>query len=437
MSERETHDEHTAGHATRGRLGQLTLTCLVVANMIGVGVFTTSGFALAELGTAHRVMAAWLAGGVIAFAGAVSYAALARRVLESGGEYVFLARLVHPLAGFLAGWVSLLAGFSGAIAFAALALEAYAAPWLPAWLPANAPAIGVIALAAALHGVRVETGAVAQNAIVLLKLGLLAAFVAVAAIVAAGRPDATAPPAAPPLSAGAFASTLVWVSLSYSGFNAAVDVAGEARDAAARVPRALLTGTVLVTVLYLALNAVFLYLPPHDAIVNRADVAAAAALAIGGPRLEGFVRSLVMLALVTSVFSLMMAGPRVYARMADDGVFPATYRYRGRAPRAAVALQAVLAVLLVLVAELRDLLGYLGLTLSLSAAATVGALFKNGVGRISGPVSLAACLFIAATLAAAALSAWRSPAEIAAAVVTVAIGALFYAILTRRKSRSA
>lgn len=421
-------------------LGQLSLVCLVVANMIGVGVFTTSGFALAELGSPHRVMLAWLAGGLVALTGALSYAGLARRVVESGGEYVFLARLVHPLAGFMAGWVSLLAGFTAAIAFAALAFEAYAAPFFPPWLPPNTLAIAVIGLTAVLHGSKVEAGAATQDALVLLKLGLILGFMAYALV--AGVAAHPPPPRAMPFSAGAFAGTLVWISLSYSGFNAAVYVAGEAKQAATNVPRALWLGTMLVTGIYLALNAIFLYLPPYSAVVNRADVAAAAALAIGGPTLEATIRALIMLALLTSVFSMMMAGPRVYARMADDKLFPACFRYRGPAPRAAIALQAGLAVAIVLVTDLRGLLGYLGFTLSLSAAATVGALFvkRRGEGSARAPVvgyPFTPALFIGATLLFAALGARSNPAELIAAVITLASGSLVYAILARRKRSGA
>ena len=273
-------------------------------------------------------MLAWLTGGLVALTGALSYAGLVRLVRESGGEYVFLARLVHPLAGFMAGWVSLLAGFTAAIAFAALAFEAYAAPFFPPWLPPHALAITVIGLAAVLHGSRVEAGVAAQNAVVLLKLGLILGFVAYAAVVGvATRPP---PPSAMPFSASAFAGTLVWISLSYSGFNAAVYVAGEAKRAVTNVPRALWLGTTLVTGIDPVLNMIFLYLPPYNAVVNRADVAAAAALAIGGPTLEAAIRALIMLALLTSVFSMMMAGPRVYARMADDKLFPACFRIAAR-----------------------------------------------------------------------------------------------------------
>ena len=170
---------------TPGRpFGLVSATALVVANMIGAGLFTTSGFALADLGSRPRVMAAWLVGGVIALCGAVSYGGLVRRMAVSGGEYLFLSRVIHPGAGFLAGWVSLLAGFTGAIAFAATVFETYVVPESvrPAWLPAGAVGIAAIVVCGSLHGIVVRYGVRAQNAIVLLKLLFLVGFVGFALI---------------------------------------------------------------------------------------------------------------------------------------------------------------------------------------------------------------------------------------------------------------
>ncbi len=421
---------------TPARLGIVSLVSLVIANMIGAGVFTTSGFALADLGSPHRVMLAWVIGALIALCGALSYGALAKRIRESGGEYVFLARLVHPLAGFLAGWVSLLAGFTAAIAFAALAFETYAAPLLPIHLPGGSIAVVVIVLAAALHGIRVQSGAFVQNGIVMLKVGLIAMFILFAGYIAVSDRPVTAMPPVRPFSALSFANALVWISLSYSGFNAAVYVAGEAANPGRSVPRALWLGTVLVTVLYLGLNAAFVYLPAFDEVVGREDVAAAAARSLGGGALEVIVRGIIALALLTSVFSMMMAGPRVYARMADDGLFPRRFAFSGEAPRSAIVLQAVLAVVVVLIADLKNLLSYLGLTLSLSAAATVATLFLLRVREGPGSAAVWAypvppLLFVGATLIFASLAATRSPMEMLAAAVTLASGCVAFAVLRR------
>ena len=413
-------------------LGFVSLVCLIIANMIGAGIFTTSGFALGDLGTPNRVMAAWVVGGVIALCGALSYGGLVRHITDSGGEYLFLSRLIHPLAGFIAGWVSLLAGFTGAIAFAARAFETYAFPTRPDWLPSGVAAAGMVLVAAMFHGFKVQTGAIAQNIVVFLKVALLIGFLAIAASVAMSQGIAPAPLAPMPFSMTAFAGSLVWISLSYSGFNAAVYVAGEAKDAQRNAPKALWVGTLIVTVLYVALNAAFVYLPPFDAVLGREDVAAAAAQAIGGTPLTIAIRFVTVVALITSVFSLVMAGPRVYARMADDGVFPAMFRFGGGgAPTAAILAQALLAIALIALADLRGLLSYLGFTLSVSAALTVGSLFliarREGRGAVSvWGYPLTPAFYVAATLILAAIAGRRQPIELLTALITIASGSVVY-----------
>ena len=402
--------------------------------MIGAGVFTTSGFALEALGDPAWVLVAWVVGGLLALCGAASYAGLATQISASGGEYVYLARVVHPLAGFVAGWVSLLAGFTAAIAFAALACEAYLQALVPADLPDGFIAATLVLLAALLHGLRVSVGALTQNVLVGIKLGLIAVFIGACfylSAASAGRPAAVMNATASPFT---FAQNLVWISLSYSGFNAAVYVAGET-PGPRYVARALWLGTGLVTVIYLLLNYTFVALPDAAEVSGRADIAAAAAQSIGGPALATLVSGIIALALVTSVFSMLMAGPRVYARMADDGLLPATLKLRAHGPRGAIAFQAVAAIAVIWITDLKTLLSYLGFTLSLSAAAAVACLFvlhrrSPELDRPPGYPWMPA-IFISATLAMAALAAVRQPAELAAALLTLASGAILYAAIRR------
>ncbi len=110
---------------SRSKLGLFSLTALVIGNMLGAGVFTTSGFALSDLGSPLYVLLAWFIGGLLALCGAASYGALSRLMPVSGGEYFFLSRVVHPMVGFVAGWISLWAGFTAAIAFSAITFEVY------------------------------------------------------------------------------------------------------------------------------------------------------------------------------------------------------------------------------------------------------------------------------------------------------------------------
>lgn len=426
----------------RRSIGFWTAVFLVVANMIGAGVFTTSGFSLADLGSPARVLAAWVAGGVFAMCGALCYGALARRIPESGGEYIFLARTMHPFAGFLAGWVSLLAGFTAPIAVAALGVQRYLATSFgltaggmdERWIGTAA-----ILLAAVAHGLRLRAGVVVQNTAVIAKLLLIAGFLVAGALLLPGRE--TAPVAVTPdFDVGAFGLTLVWIYFAYSGWNAAVYVAGEVRDPQRNLARSLVVATALVTVLYLGLNAVFLYAAPVEQLAGKAEVGAIAAEALGGLWLRRFVAVVVAFALVTSVSSMVMAGPRVYARMAEDGLFPAFFRMGRQVPGRAVLLQALLAVVVVWISGLADLLSYVGFTLGLSsAAAIVGLLrvrWREGAAAVPIPgYPLTPFLFLAGTLFSSGYLVQRAPTQAALGLATAASGAVLYvaAALLKRK----
>jgi basic amino acid/polyamine antiporter, APA family len=426
------------GRAVPGkrRLGLPSAGALIVGNMIGAGVFTTSGYALADLGRPEVVLLAWLVGGALALCGALSYGALAHRIPESGGEYTYLTRIVHPLAGFLAGWVSLLAGFTAPIAAGALALQAYLADAFeiglrPEWLGTLA-----ILMAALMHGSRLREGVVLQNLAVGLKLVLIAALVGagVAWLPSGGVPSREL---ASDVDFGAFAVTLVWISSAYSGWNAAVYVAGEIRDPERNVRRSLWLATAAVTVIYVSLNWVFLYSAPTAVLAGRPDVAAAAAEALGGTGLRRSVSALVALALFTSISTMVMAGPRVYARMAEDGLFPRFFGKGDDVPRAAIALQAALAIGVVWVSGLRALLSYIGFTLGLSAAATVAAVFvlrrREGAVRLPVPgYPWVPGVFVLVTLGTSGFMAAQEPRQAFLGLLTLVLGAALHWLIKKR-----
>lgn len=249
--------------------------------MVGAGVFTTSGFLLADLGSPSWVLAAWVVGALIALCGALCYGALARALPGSGGEYHYLSQAAHPVAGFLAGWVSLLAGFAAPAAAAALGLQAYLGPALGEGVRAEWIGTVAICAAGALHGLRVAPGIWVQNCAVLAKLGALLTFIILGAVVLIAHgaaPSTTAATVSLPEPVFAvFAASLVWVSFSYSGWNAAVYLGAEVRDPARNLPRALLLGLGVVAALYLALHVVVLASAPAGLLAGRADVVAAAA----------------------------------------------------------------------------------------------------------------------------------------------------------------
>lgn len=426
------------------RYGLTTLTGVVIASMIGFGAFTTSGYSIATLGTPVAVLCAWLAGGLVALCGAIAYGELARRLPLSGGEYLYLSRTLGTWAGFQAGWVSLTAGFSGAIAGSAIVFEAYLAPLVGlSNLPQGSLAVAIIVLFGAGHGLLARPAALAQNTVVLIKLVVLLFFL----LTAASRWSSHAwswsglPDAAADVTKGGwildFARSVMWISLSYAGFNAGIYVAGETRDPERTVPRSLWLGTILVTLLYLLLNLVFVTALPATEIAGRKHVAALAAEAIGGAPLKTLVSLIVCLGTLSSVAGMLMTGPRVFSRMADDGLFPRWFCSGPAAVRRTVGLQAAIATALVLF--LRDylsLLDYLSSVLALSSAITVGTLLLPAAGaagpgsqRFAAPVYLiSAGLYVAATMTVAVLMAMDDPWDLLGAAVTVATGTVVWAV---------
>ncbi len=413
---------------TRG-MGAAAAFSLVVGSMIGSGVFTTSGFSLAALGRPEPVLLAWALGGAYALLGVVSYVWLARRFPEDGGEYLFLSRTPPPGAGFLAGWVSMFAGFSAPIAAAALLLETYLGHKGAGWI-----GLSVIAAAALLHGIRRDVGVRLQIAAVSLKLALILWFLGAGAM----SLDAPAPQALAPTRWSNFATTLVWITFSYSGWNAFVYVAGELREATLASLRPAVSAVCVVTLGYLGLNAVFLYAAPVAELSGRADIGLVAARHLGGPGLAGLLGWLVAVALGTSVSAMMMAGPRVYWKMARDGALPAWLGRGEDTPWAAIGAQALLASAIFWWAQLVDLLGYIGLTLSVSSALSVFGLMVDVRRRGNPPTSAlypwVPGLYVGVTCALIATSAWMKPMWFIASAATLGLGALLYALGTHFKS---
>jgi APA family basic amino acid/polyamine antiporter len=418
----------------RRPFGFWTLVCLVVANMIGAGIFTTSGFTIENLGSPRWVMAAWIIAGMIAICGAFSYGGLVHIIPQAGGEYLFLSRTFGPLWGFLAGWVSLIAGFTGAIAIAAVAFESYAVPdeVRPAWLPPNALACAAILVAGMAHGLRVRAGATMQNSVVAVKLLMIAIFLFVALMQwnqdtwrgAATAVDLTHQPR----FVLALATSIMWISLSYSGFNAAVYVVEEVNAAARFVPRALIVGTLFVFGLYLALNVVFVYSPANEAIAGKRDVAAIAARALGGDPLADLVRAVIVIAQFTSITSMIMAAPRVYAKMASDGLLPRWLSLESEAPRKAIFAQVALAIGFVLVSTLQGLMKYLSVTLALSAAATATCLFvrRQELRPNWRWVLLPTAIYVVCTTGLAVMMACDEPRNLLGTAITVGSGTCLY-----------
>jgi APA family basic amino acid/polyamine antiporter len=391
--------------------------------MIGSGVFSTSGFLLADLGSPWFVLAAWAVGGVQAALGALCYGSLAKRIPESGGEYCFLSRTLHPAAGYVAGWISLLVGFSAPLAASAFAFGKYAQPWLGNVSPAVSGTM-LILLCAVLHAIQVRRGAQVQSFAVLINVVLILVFVALACV----QFKPLAIETYQEFSVSAFGVSLVWISFSYSGWNAAVYIGGEVRDPERNLPKSLLLGTAIVTLLYLALNAVFVFAAPLKDLSGQLEIGRIAARAIGGFALEETVAIVIALVLISSASSLVMAGPRVCAKMAADGYLPAWLAVSEGPPRTAITLQAALAMLLLWSSSFDSLLTYIGFTLGISTAATVVALLvlrhrEGNSLRIPG-FPFVPWLFLAGVLAMTAFTVVQKPMASLVGFGTILVGLL-------------
>jgi APA family basic amino acid/polyamine antiporter len=349
-------------------------TLLVVANMVGTGVFTTLGLQAAGVQDGAALLLLWLLGGVIALCGALSYAELAAALPRSGGEYHFLSYIYGRRLGELAGWVSATVGFAAPMALAAMAFGRYAGtvlPVAPLWL-----GLAAVTLISVLHAADLDLGRRFQVAATLLKVALILVFCGAGLLVPAAAGALSPWPGPQTLDAvlsASFGLSLIYVSYSYSGWNAATYVTAEVTAPQRQVPRALLLGTGVVALLYLLLNLVFLRSVPLAELAGTVEVGAVSAayiFGVDGGRLMSVALSLL---LVSTISAMALAGPRVIETMAEDlpGLrFLGARTHRG-APLRAVLLLWLIAAGLILTDAFAAVLGFAGFTLILFSLLTV------------------------------------------------------------------
>lgn len=362
--------------ARRPSVSLAAATALVVGTMVGTGIFTSLGFQIAAAPSAFPILLLWVAGGVLAFCGAVNYAELTAAFPRSGGEYHLLGRVYHPSLGFLSGWVSLTAGFPAPVAVSALLFGHYAtsaAGWTAEW--ARPLACAAIVLVTAVHLVSVKASGRMQILSTSLKVALIAGLAVAGFAVKDPQPVSFAPKAGDGalIASNAWVVSLIFVLYAYSGWNAACYIAGEVRDPQRSIPRALLLGTGLVLALYLALNAAFLYSAPMEEMKGRRQVAFVAAEHIFGPAGGRVAAGIIALALVSSISAMLWAGPRVVQVMGRDYplLSPLAKTWRGGSPRVGILLQAGLALLLALAANVEQIVAGMELCLQLVLLLTV------------------------------------------------------------------
>lgn len=393
MTRQDAAPQGSEGRAELKReMGLGSATMLVIANMIGAGIFTTSGFIMSSLQNPLAMLLCWLVGGIFALAGSLCYGELGAMFPRAGGEYVFLRESFGPLMGFLSGWISLIVGFSAPIAAAAMAFSTYLFHSLPAVAPegasliilkvgpaslssTNLAALAIISLFSLIHWAGLHFGSRVQNLLTSLKIAAIFAFIGGGLVFGKGSAEHFSSGMTPDLVfSGSFATSLIFISFAYSGWNAAAYLGAEIRDPARNIPRALFRGTLFVTVLYLLLNAVFIYALPADEMSGVLEVGTKSALSLFG-RSAGNVFSLaITLCLLSVISAMIMAGPRVYYAMAKDGTFSSWFGKvdeRRTTPGRSILLQAAIAGLMVVTSTFDKLLLYIGFTLSLFAVLTV------------------------------------------------------------------
>jgi APA family basic amino acid/polyamine antiporter len=439
------------------QLGFFSATALVISNMIGTGIFATPGLMAGDLGSAWLILACWGAGALFAFAGALSYSELGVNFPSSGGEYVYLTNAFGPEWGFMTGWVSFFAGFSAPIATAALAFSDYLGYFFPSLKQANATftigsgafslrlgagqavASALIAVFSILNCFGLGRTAKVQNVLTSTKLIVIAGLILLGLLAGTGSwshfSEAAVRTSTVSLPAQFFIS-LLFVMFGYSGWNAATYIAEEVSQPERTLPSALAAGCGIVAVLFLALNVLYIY---ATSVQNMRGVIAVGSLSaenLFGPQVAGVFSALLALCIIPTVNAELTVGPRVYYAMAKNRAFfsaAMTVHPRWHTPVVAILSQGLCAMVMTLT-PFRELVTYIGMSLTLFTALSVAALLKfrkrrPGWQRLRAvsfaypliPVSyilVGACMMIYGVI-------WQPRASLTA-LATVGAGALVY-----------
>ena len=463
MSRSSFHPESTDLSPTLvRRLGPLDGASLIVSNVIGGGIFLVPTLIAQWVPEFWAMLGAWLVGGFLAFTGAMAYAELAVHRPRAGGEYVYLREAFGPVVGFLTGWTSFVAGFSGAIAAGAVGLASYLGRFFPSasdasvlahvdlpFITLSVSAQALVALAAIwvltmVHIVGLGPGRVVQNTLAGIKVAVLVLFVTLGFFFGEGsisNISASTGSVTPSL----WLLALIPIMFSFSGWNAATYVAEETYDPVRNIPVAMVIGTVIVIVIYLLLNVLYVYaLPLNELSMVDIRVVDASAERLFGPRVAGPLAALSVIMLAASISAMVLTGPRVYYAMARDGLFfsdAARVHQRFRTPITAILAQSSWSSVLVLAGTFDQLLLYTGFAVVLFSGLAVAALFvfrrrlpstKREFQAWGYPI--APLIFVVASFAMVANAIWREPAASGAGLVVIGAGLPVYGFLRRRRN---
>jgi APA family basic amino acid/polyamine antiporter len=436
--------EARAGGELKRRLGAYDAAAIVISNVIGGGIFFVPVIVAQLVPSPGAMIAVWIAGGALALAGAMAYAELAAMRPHAGGEYVYLRDAFGPLAAFLTGWTSFVAGFSGAIAASALALADYVTRFVPGASGAK-PAIALTAIAALtlVHVRGLGPGRLVQNFLAGLKVTGIVLIVALG--FSLGHGDAAHLSVRAPVHAVPWLLALVPVMFSYSGWNAAAYVAEEMRDPSRNVPLALGLGTLAVVALYVLLNALYIYaLPIADlAAVPGGRLMDTAAERLWGHAAGNLLALFTIVSLSASVSAMVLAGPRVYFAMARDGMFvraAARVHPRFHTPAASIVAQSVWSGVLVLSGTLSQLVSYTGFAVVLFSAVAVLSVFVLRRKSPGAPRAFdapgypwAPALFVVTSVVMLGNEVWRNPGPTLWGTALIAAGVPVYYVIRARR----
>lgn len=348
-----------------------TATALTVADMVGIGVFTSLGFQVRDIQSGFSLIMLWVVGGLAALCGAVCYAELAAMFPRSGGEYNFLSRIYHPAVGFMSGWLSATVGFAAPIALAAMAFGAYfkvVFPWAPSTMVL---ALGITWLITAVRLTGARPSAAFQDISTVFKVVLIAAFIIAAFVYGQPQPISFLPQRADwsSLLSMPFAISLVFVMYSYSGWNASTYIVGEMANPQRDAPRSLIMGTVIVMVLYVGLNAAFIYSTPLPLLAGKVEVAQVVGQHIFGDIGGRVVSGLICFGLISAISAMIWIGPAVTKAIGDDiALFrPLARTTANGAPAPALLLQLAIVTLLIITQSFESVLEFIQFSLTLSS----------------------------------------------------------------------
>lgn len=438
------------------KLGLFPVTNIVVANMIGAGIFTTSGLLMTDLRNPVVMLSLWIAGGIIALCGAFCYGELGAAFPHAGGEYLFLSRLFNPLFGFLSGWVSFFVGFSAPIAASAIGFTEYFTRAIPGMLRigilggSNAEevflkkfyAILVIVAFTLVHLRGIEFGSRVQNFLTLLKVSLIVGLIAAGFGIGSGSLNHFAEGGSFRFDFGGWKTvglSLMWIMFAYSGWNASAYIGSEIKSPRKNLPLSLLLGTGIVILLYFGLNVFYIYAVTPEKMSGVISIGGLAAGNLFGKAFENFFSIMISFALFSSLSAFIILGPRVYYSMAKDGYF---FKFASdvhkvhKVPSKSIIMQGVIAAVMVLSGSFDQILTYMGFSLGIFPILAVLGVFKMRYQKRSEykmpGFPVAPVIYIVAGVAILCLGFLERPGPSSVAILTVIAGLPLYYIFKGR-----